>query len=175
MQHEETGMTSRRKFLQWGLAASALPLATGVVAAPTRPVMPPYYKLIFDERSPASRVWAGEARRLGLPTHGIKGDITALWFHDLDRRWKQGTTAIAGLTLESSLFCLELLARDRGMRLVYRTEHSINPEGQLEPALPSLHEWSWPNHLTGVEARVPSLVDNPQHLVAWVIAPKRIS
>jgi hypothetical protein len=80
------------------------------------------YKVIFDERFPASVAFADQVRREGLPVHGIRGDITALWFHDLDLRWKQGPAAIAGLTDANALFCLDLLARDKGMRVQARTE-----------------------------------------------------
>ena len=52
----------------------------------------------------------------------IKGDITDLYFHDLSLRWNRGPTTIAGLSTKASLFCLEMLARDRGMRLAYMAD-----------------------------------------------------
>ena len=51
-----------------------------------------------------------------------RGDITALWFHDLDLRWKRGPAAIAGMTDANALFCLDLLARDKGMHVASREE-----------------------------------------------------
>jgi hypothetical protein len=175
IQDQQPHMASRREFLQFGVAASAWPLVTGVVAGTTtaRPVMSPFYKLIFDERSPASRAWAGDVGRLGLPIHGIKGDVTELWFHDLDLRWKEAPLAIAGLTQESSLFCLELLARDRGMRVVYRAEHRARSDGSLEPAVATL--WNWPPpSASAAETILPRLADDQQRLFSWVIAPKLI-
>jgi hypothetical protein len=47
--------------------------------------------------------------------HAIRGDITDLWFHDLDLRWKQGPAPIAGLTTHGPLFCLERLAWGKGI------------------------------------------------------------
>jgi hypothetical protein len=115
-------MSTRREFLQGGIAAAALPF---VAVAGTEQMLlrtAPLYKVIFDERFPASVAFADQARREGLPVHGIRGDITALWFHDLDLRWKQGPAAIAGLTDANALFCLDLLARDKAMRVVSREE-----------------------------------------------------
>jgi hypothetical protein len=67
--------------------------------------------------------------------HSIRGDITDLWFHDLDARWKQSPAAIAGLTAQGALFCLERLAWDHGMRVVFRGDHRYLPDGSIEHAL----------------------------------------
>ena len=107
--------------MQYGFAVASLPFiaAAGVGRAL---VTTPLYKVIFDERFPASVAFANQVKWEGLPVHGIRGDITTLWFHDLDLRWKQGPAAIAGLTDANALFCLDLLARDKGMRVQARTE-----------------------------------------------------
>ena len=107
--------------MQHGAAAASLPFIAAA-AVERNLLTTPLYKVIYDERFPASVAFADQARRHGLPVHGIRGDITALWFHDLDLRWKQGPAAIAGLTDANALFCLDLLARDRGMRVKARTE-----------------------------------------------------
>lgn len=44
--------------------------------------------------------------------------LAALWYHDLYFRWRRGPAAIAGMTGEDSLFCLDLLARDAGLRVL---------------------------------------------------------
>ena len=107
--------------MQYGGVAASLPFiaAAGVER---KLLATPLYKVIFDERFPASVAFADQARRSGQAVHGIRGDITALWFHDLDLRWKQGPAAIAGLTDANALFFLDLLARDKCMRVVARTE-----------------------------------------------------
>ena len=117
-------MASRREFLQAGLAASVLPIAAsaGESAPEALDKAPSFYKVVFDERFPASVAFAGEMKKLGMPVHGIKGDITDLWYYDLYERWKQGPVAIAGLTAHGALFCLERLAWDHGMRVVYRAD-----------------------------------------------------
>jgi hypothetical protein len=127
-------MASRREFLQTGVAAaSILPIAGTSPAALLQPLS--VYKVIFDQRFPSSREFADEARSLGLPVHAIEGDITDVWFHDLSLRWEQEPAAIAGLTAHGPLFCLERLAWDHRMRVVFRAGHRISPDGTMEHAL----------------------------------------
>jgi hypothetical protein len=118
-------MASRREFLQAGIAASVLPMAVaGSNVAPSGRVdRVTFYKVIFDERFPASVAFGEEWKARGAAAHAIRGDITDLWFHDLDVRWKkQGPAPIAGLTAHGPLFCLERLAWDHGMRVISRVE-----------------------------------------------------
>jgi hypothetical protein len=134
-------MASRREFLQAGLAASLLPVVGSASEASNAPL--PYYKVIVDERFPASVAFGVEWKARGAAVHAIRGDITDLWFHDLDHRWKQqGPVAIAGLTAHGPLFCLERLAWDHGMRVVSRVPQAAH-DGDGEP------------------------------LISWVIAPKK--
>ena len=200
-------MTSRREFLHMGVAAMALPISAGAglslagSAWSGEPAPMSFYKVVFDERFAAGRAFAGEARQLGLPTHGIRGDVTNLWFHDLSARWKQGPAPIAGLTQKAALFCLDLLARDQRMRLVFLGEHARQSQGRVEHVLAgppevmrqaagldeSGPEWArqiatlmnrFPGNQpqTGSPALVAPLVgpgDDSEHLVSWVIAPRR--
>jgi len=114
-------MTSRRELLQIGLTGSALlalsPLINGAIASapPAR-----LYKAIYDERFPSSLAFARELDRQGVHVHGIRGDVTALWYHDLHFQWKEGSVELAGMTTSESLFCLEMLARDAGQRVTSR-------------------------------------------------------
>jgi hypothetical protein len=57
--------------------------------------------------------------------HGFDGDITNIWYHDLQPRWQKAPAAIAGLTAHGALFCLERLAWDVGMRVVARAEQNF--------------------------------------------------
>lgn len=122
-------MASRREFLQGAIAASVLPITSGVAAA--SPMTPAsaradalaLHKVIFDTRFPESRAFAERAGKLGAPVHGIKADITPLWLTDLHGRWQKSPAAIAGVTAPAALFCLERLAWDHGMRVVFHAEH----------------------------------------------------
>jgi hypothetical protein len=144
-------MTTRREFLQAGIAASAAtPIAAGVFASdnPTMselsasalslPPMP-FYKVVFDERFPDSVAFAAEMKRLGVAVHGIRGDMTDFWYHELYPQWRKSPVPIAGLTGHGPLFCLERLAWDHGMRVMFRAEHQYRPDGCVEHVM-SAHE-----------------------------------
>jgi len=196
-------MKSRREFLQIGVTALALPIAArGALASSAvlgEPATTPLYKVIFDERYAASVAFSREAGRLGAPVQAIKGDITDLWFHDLYARWKQGPAAIAGLTGHGAIFCLERLAWDQGMRVVFRGEHKPARGGQIEHAFSGPESMvrraaavetrgaEWANLMAGVVTRCPvgrsevfattvsapgaRHAGDPDVLISWVIAP----
>jgi hypothetical protein len=143
-------MTTRREFLQAGIAASAVPIAAGALisdkptmvepsasAAPLSPM--PFYKVVFDERFPDSVAFASEMKRLGVATHGIRGDMTDLWYRELYPQWQKAPVPIAGLTGHGPLFCLERLAWDHGMRVMFRGEHQYRTDGCVEHVV-SAHE-----------------------------------
>jgi hypothetical protein len=113
-------MPNRREFLQGGVALSLLPLLPrkGFSTAALRA----FDMVIFDQRFPQARDFAQQAWEAGLDCAAIEGDITHLYFHDLALRWNRGPTTIAGLSTKASLFCLEILACDRGMRLDYMAD-----------------------------------------------------
>jgi hypothetical protein len=198
-------MASRREFLQIGVAALALPISarTGLTPAVSglanQSVPTPLYKVVFDQRFLSSRAFAGEVKRLGGPVFGIKGDITDLWFHDLDARWKREPIGIAGLTEHGPLFCLERLAWDHGMRVVYRADHTYRSDGYMEHELTGSEQMlreavdlsssgaNWTSRMASLLTRCPASraqaskmtvvtptarpADDPEHLVSWVIAP----
>jgi hypothetical protein len=120
-------MTNRREFLQIGITAGAFPLAASAarVAGTDMITRAPLelHAVIYDERFSNSVEFAAEARRLGLPTRAISGDMTRLWYDDLYHVWQRRPAAIAGLTAHGALFCFDQLARDRGMRVVFESEH----------------------------------------------------
>jgi len=130
-------MVNRREILQGGMAVTSLPLVSNVAwSAASQAAAPlPLYKVIFDERFADGRRFGDEARRLGAPVHAIQGDITSLWYDDLYARWRNGAAAIAGLTAHGALFCLERLAWDAGMRVVFRADHKPTADGSFSHAL----------------------------------------
>ena len=118
-------MTSRRELLKAGLAASALlPAAARAdfIVADELGQGAPIYKVLYDTRFAASVAFARRAAARGLAVHAMAGDMTRFWYDDLYHRWRQGPAAIAGLTANGALFCLERLAWDQRMRVVYRNE-----------------------------------------------------
>jgi hypothetical protein len=113
-------MTSRRQVLQIGLTGAALlPFARYADAWPAA-ADAAFYLVIFDARFPKSRQLAGTIAGAFAPLAAIRGDVTALWYHDLYFAWQRDAAPVAGVTSTESLFCLELLARDAGMRVTHR-------------------------------------------------------
>lgn len=150
---------SRRIFLKYGLGACSAGALIRPVPA-QKPVMP-YYKAVFDERFEDARAFATQATARATPTVAIRGDVTNLFFNDLDLRWKLGPVWLIGFTTAASLFCLHLLARDRGMRLrLCRTKPNLKAVlGVLDGALPR----------DRMRMHLPS--SDPSDLVLWIIAP----
>lgn len=120
-------MTNRRQFLQIGIAATfatqTLRAAEAALALDGAAPAVPLYKVLYDVRFPESVAFARRAAARGAVTHAIEGDMTRFWYDDLYHRWRSGAAAIAGLTAHGPLFCLERLAWDQGMRVVFRAEH----------------------------------------------------
>jgi hypothetical protein len=135
-------MTNRRQLLQAGIAASALPLATPTLfAAAAAPAdergaarIEPY-KILYDTRFPASVAFARRASHAGRAVVAFAGDVTRVWYDDLYHRWRKGPAAIAGLTSHGALFCLEQLAIDQRMRVVFRAAHSTATAGRTAHAI----------------------------------------
>ena len=115
-------MTNRRDLIKAGLVGAALPLATAGSGQARAAAPPVIHRAIYDERFAAGRAFALDAARRGWSTVAIRGDVTDVWFHDLGPRWKQSLAAIAGVTAHNSLFVLERLAWDVGLRVTARAE-----------------------------------------------------
>jgi hypothetical protein len=191
-------MMNRRDMLKGGLAVSALPLAAraGFAAGEPVPVVP-LYRVLYDRRFPASVAFARRAAAIGLAVHGFDGDVTDFWYRDLYYRWRQEPVAIAGLTANGAMFCLERLAWDVRMRVVYRGEHSpagdgcvvhrlSGPETMLAAARADGAGADWAAALADVVAECPrsrtarrtaslvvarQAVPASEPLYSWVIAP----
>jgi len=159
-------VASRRTFLKFGLSACA-PGAIAISQQSNTPrpissqvdVVP--YRTVFDERFEVPRAFAACAAQRRIAVAAIRGDITSLFFYDLDLRWKRGPVVLAGYTTPASLFCLDLLARDRGMRVSHceagpRVETAL---GVLDAALPRRRRTT------------PLLSTDPDSLVFWIIEP----
>ena len=149
---------SRRIFLKCWLGVCSASALIPTLSA--RPVMP-YYKAVFDQRFEKARAFATQATARATPTMAIRGDVTNLFFNDLDLRWKLGPVWLIGFTTSASLFCLHVLARDRGMRLRFcRTKPNMKAVlGVFDGALPR----------DRMRMHLPS--SNLSDLVLWILAP----
>jgi hypothetical protein len=85
-----------------------------------------FFRVLFDNMSPEGAAFGAEAAAHGAVTRAVGADLGSLWMYEIEPKWKDCPSAVAGLTSGPHLFCLELLARDYGMGLVYRVRHEIS-------------------------------------------------
>jgi hypothetical protein len=139
-------MINRRSVLKLGAASIAGPLvnlpirAFGAMPAGSHGSL---YRAVFDERFEECLVFAGEMNHRGVTTSGIRGDVAKLWYEDLRAGLLQRPASIAGLTDRVSLFCLEELARDVGMKVFFRVDHTVYQSGHVQ------HEAAGPASVVG--------------------------
>jgi hypothetical protein len=198
---------NRREFLAISLASSALPIVAGERREGASCLENSNIErvrsgaVIVEMTSPLALAFRAEAVKLGLPAHGIHDDITDLWYHHLDRQWSTAPGTLAGITLSTSLFCLETFARDYGMRVWFRAIHKNRPDGRTgyvlsgdEPlveqaaALYGECDGGWAAAFARFTTAVPlaksgkfqqkimetaALLDEePGPMVSWIIAPR---
>jgi hypothetical protein len=78
---------------------------------------------LFDTRFPAAVAFSRAMVRRGVALAPFHGDVTAVWFEQLDPLWRRESIRVAGMTTASTLFCLEQLAWDHGLRVAFRGTH----------------------------------------------------
>jgi hypothetical protein len=98
-----------------------------------------------DHECPEASAFANAAHRVAFTKVCNTGhDLGPLWINELEPQLKRERIALAGFTNAATLFCLELLARDYGVGVVYRIEHQINRGGTVRHRLigpQSLAHW----------------------------------
>ena len=192
-------MTSRREFVKAGLVGAALPFAARADFASVRSggTTVPLYKVLYDTRFAASVAFARRAEEAGLAVHATAGDMTRFWYDDLYHRWRREPVAIAGLTAHGALFCLERLAWEERMRVVYRGEHFLaarecighrlsGPAALLPAVVEAAAKPDWAAALADAVAECPSgrwpqamaelgaaaaVTPAAEPLFSWIIAP----
>lgn len=122
-------MATRRDFMIAMAAATAGGMtsqaASGFTPAPTH-----LDRFLLDRTHSQAAGFAGRARSAGAQIHEICGDATPLWRRVLDPGIGGKGQSFAGLTCPTALFCLERMAWDRGMRVMFRIDHARDSEGR---------------------------------------------
>jgi hypothetical protein len=160
-------MASRRDVLVGGgVAALGLGLVPGglrAVAPPAAPVRPTL--LVADSSIAAAVIHA--ARGAEVPIAQFVGDIAVPWIERLEPLWREAPQAIAGVTYGGAFFCLEQLARTRGLACTLRISPAWSGHGQLagsgEEMVAAL--------LRGKYAGLPTATDAPDRPLAWLLQP----
>ena len=128
-------MVNRRNVLKISAATVAgvfvkMPVS-GRNLSPTRAHIA-FHRAVFDERFAECRDFADELENAGVSASAIRGDVANLWYQDLREHLRENRLPVAGLTDRPALFCLEELARDVGMRVVFRADHIIDQNGHVQ-------------------------------------------
>jgi len=128
-------MVNRRSVLKIGAASVAGALVKMPVSdrnpSPARAHLA-FHRAVFDERFVECRGFAAELHSAGVFTSAIRGDVATLWYDDLRVHLRESRLPVSGLTDRAALFCLEELARDVGMRVIFRADHIIDQNGHTQ-------------------------------------------
>ena len=128
-------MVNRRRVLKIGAATVAGALVK--VPASDRNLSltrahPAFHRAVFDERFAECRGFAAQLQSANVFTSAIRGDVAKLWYDDLRVHLRENRLPVAGLTDRAALFCLEELARDVSMRVIFRADHIIDRNGRTQ-------------------------------------------
>jgi hypothetical protein len=166
-------MTSRRGFIRSSVAMATAgavgSLASAAYSLPreraaTRDRLLKLHAVVVDQRFDESVEFGRSLALHGADTYGMKGDVTDVWYSHLYPLWKAGGVAVAGLTGSGVLFCLERLAWDHRLRVVYRGSHQRLADGRVHHAALGSADWSvlrrdtvnrsssWPNAVAAAVA-----------------------
>ena len=88
-------------------------------------------RAVFDRRYEECVAFARDLEFRGVVSSGIRSDVAELWYRDLRPQLRQEPLPFAGLTDRAALFCLEELARDVGMRVLYRIDRTVEQGGRV--------------------------------------------
>jgi hypothetical protein len=101
-------------FSVWGRASAAAGSAPDVCGGAE--------VALVDRSLDGAARFAADARARGVQTFEFARDAADLWMREIEPRLRAGPVAIAGHTSAATAFCVELLARDYGARVVQRFE-----------------------------------------------------
>lgn len=128
-------MVNRRSVMKIGAATVAGALVNLPVLGSVAPAHAygAFQRAVFDERFAECRAFGAELNDACVVTTVISGDVAELWYGDLRAHLSESRLPVAGSTDRISLFCLEELARDVGMRVIARVDHVIDLDGDRNP------------------------------------------
>jgi hypothetical protein len=86
----------------------------------------PLCAAVMDAASRDGQAFGQAAAARGLSVHAIGGDLADVYFGKLVPHWREhGPASVGGLTGIAPLFCLERLAWDEDLRVVFLGRHEI--------------------------------------------------
>jgi hypothetical protein len=80
------------------------------------------FRVIYEEGQEEAIAFARLAAGRGWVVRAVRGDPTRVWYDELAPRWKKSPATVMGVTGADTLFVLERLGWDAGLRVAERTE-----------------------------------------------------
>lgn len=120
-------MPTRREVLWVGAGVASLGALAGVGARALGATLP-VHRVLIDQRFAASDEFGAHAQRLGAEVRSVHDGVHDVWQQELYPQWRQSAVSVAGMTPYAALFCLETVARDAGLQLIYRVNHRLSAE-----------------------------------------------
>jgi hypothetical protein len=111
------------------VVADPIMSARAAIATPPKASLKPL--VICDLQYESSVSFGRYAQLLGAPVRAIRSDVTRLWREELIPLWRSGTAVQMGMTGYDALFCLSMIAREWGIRPVYRMHHRPQENGTI--------------------------------------------
>lgn len=132
--HPDLRSVSRRGFVAGGVAISGLanaPLraltecAHASVAGPATHDRP--FRVVVDRMLPAAATFEAVTAAGGHDLLPISNDPGHAWMRVLEPRLRESPIVLTGMTTGATLFCLEYLGRDYGLKTAYRFDGGPHP------------------------------------------------
>lgn len=117
-------MTNRRVFIRSG-ASLAMLTALPVYATLARQRAMPFDSsslVLVDSGLDTGPAFAAAAAAEGRTVRTFNRDVAGLWMSAIEPRLRTGPVVLCGHTSSSTLFCLDLLARDYGAHTIQSNE-----------------------------------------------------
>jgi hypothetical protein len=130
-------MATRRTFIQVA-AGTALPVSAGLRAADVPASATTLQRrelgaVVIDSGHAEARDFGDRLDPRGAKVLSIReGDVTTAWLNSIRPLWLKRRATVAGLTTPAALFCLEQLAWQHGLRVVFHAEHTLQLDGRLD-------------------------------------------
>jgi hypothetical protein len=170
-------MITRRTLLGFGaagIAAAALPQRSfgSVLVACRRGSV----RALFQGHYAESLGFGEAMTARGVEATRLEGDLAQAWYAQLRPALLQRRQELVGLTDRLTLFCLEELARDVGLRVVGRIDHAVDPGGAVRHRATGSPGWLAASRRLGTRSRfgesVAALLVDPAHLDRFESAHK---
>ncbi|MFV0481188.1 MAG: hypothetical protein ACK5LP_04315 [Campylobacteraceae bacterium] len=125
---------SRRTFIKSAIGTVALSSAPFKLKANWQDEkLPPIenFDLIYDKNFTSSLDFVNILKGKTESIHEIAGDINTSLYNSLNDGFTKNKTTLIGIGSAESLFILEKIANDKGMRVIFKSSHELLKDGTI--------------------------------------------